>query len=71
MEGQARKAKARKRRSFLSAQKEHGKKQRFGQGGKLTEDTYKYFLRIMEVAYHSKNNEEEMSNVAWLLGFFN
>lgn len=56
-------ANRKKRRAQRSIQKQHAKKGRFGQGQVLSEDNFKYFIRIMEVANHSKNNDDEMSNV--------
>jgi hypothetical protein len=51
--------KARKRKSLLKKAKKYGKKGKFGRGTHLNEDTYQYFVRVLELFETKKFETEE------------
>jgi len=51
--------KKRKKRSFLSKARHHGKKGRFGRGSIVEEDTYQYFVRVWEVKKNGFECDED------------
>ncbi|XP_049830781.1 nucleolar protein 9-like isoform X2 [Schistocerca gregaria] len=49
----------RKKKSFLKNARKYGKKGKFGRGSHINEETYQYFLRVLELDKSGFNNPEE------------
>ena len=55
------KQKRRKRKTVLAKAKRYGKIGKFGRGSHVEEDTYQYFVRVMEARSHGFETEEDKS----------
>lgn len=59
MEPSATRGGRRKRKSFLVKARKYGKMGRFGGGSHINEETYQYFIRIMELSRSDFDTDEE------------
>lgn len=60
-EGKPARNKRKRKKTFLTNARKYGKRGYFGRGTKLDEDTYQYFVRIMEAYKEGFPTEEEKS----------
>lgn len=54
--------KRKRKKTFLQNARKYAKKGYFGRGSRLDEDTYQYFVRIMEAYNNGFPSEEEKRN---------
>ncbi|XP_069687625.1 nucleolar protein 9 [Periplaneta americana] len=69
MESQQRGKKRKKRKSVLKNARKYGKQGKFGRGSFLNEDTYQYFVRVLELL-QSNNFETEEEKVVFVNNVF-
>lgn len=63
------KNKRKRKKSFLRNARKYAKKGSYGRGSQLDEETYQYFVRIMEVYREGFPSDEERCKCVLILNF--